>query len=237
MLTIRLGKNRTWTQEGVYRGSGNVLSIALLENDAAAGTAKVAVTIESLTRRACKLVDKGELYICLANWDMSVYMRYYRYRAGEQDLSLEGWSDRMYWRTINGFGRSSVIERVVRGKNTYTFSLEIEYLCDFLKGRGLRRTVVDYAYRQKPTYVRLKGRLIHIYEDVKRKDPETGEEYLFNVRELNTVPLADTGTYRWEPTTTEIFSRPFFHQVAWNGDGFSLGDSAEYVTAYIDYKR
>lgn len=236
MLTIRLGKNRTWAQEGIYRDSGNVLSIALLENDAAAGTAKVAVTIESLTRRACKLVDKGELYICLANWDMSVYMRSFRYLAGKQDSSKEGWSGCMYWRTINGNGRSSVIERVVRGKNTYTFSLEIEHLCDFLKGRGLRRTVLDYVYGQKkPTYVRLKGRLIHIYEDVKRKDPETGEDYWLNVRELNTSPLADTGTYRWEPTTADD-SGPF-HQVAWNGDGFSLGDSAEYVTAYIDYKR
>lgn len=133
-MSMRLGKSNAWKiSDSNYRGKNNSAVLAISYENIAPYKHRVTVVITSTSFRVDRLIEKGRVFLCLANKES--YRRKYSDGGWEPDNRNErissvcgGNHDRTFFSSIHTDKfLSPIFHQVVKGKNTYTW--DVDFSC------------------------------------------------------------------------------------------------------------
>lgn len=131
---MRLGKSNAWKiSDSNYRGKNNSAVLAISYENIAPYKHRVTVVITSTSFRVDSLIEKGRVFLCLANKES--YRRKYSefgWEPGNRNERISsvcgGNHDRTFFSSIHtGKFLSPIFHQVVKGKNTYTW--DVDFSC------------------------------------------------------------------------------------------------------------
>lgn len=177
MFKLKLGTDNSWkSQEGGGFRQGNDPSynkISLSYNETGNYQYDVCVKIDSLSSRSNKLVEYGELFVCLAVEEAN----FFHSAKGHYSDNGNFGTNVSYFRTI-----PDILQQVIRGKNEYHFSVNKSLVRSHKTERAMKNS-------NKP-YIIIRGRLLHI-----QKTQEKGKYIAPPDLEQNSV--FDTLSFCW----------------------------------------
>lgn len=162
MINIKLGGNNTWKIIDSNLPEDCVLSIDYKYIDKRYANAEITVTIEALDARRNRQVDRGELYISLAQYD--------RQRGNTRIQSAHRIFTWFSLGTNSGVSGGLIskprFHKVVRGKTQYKFTIGPCYLIsDIFKRNSSYCRAAEYNIQTRTVttiYTKLCGCLYHI---------------------------------------------------------------------------
>jgi hypothetical protein len=149
MFKLKLGTDNSWkSQEGGgfrqrYDHSYNQISISC--NETGDCQYDVCVKIDSLSSRSNKLVEYGELFVCLANKDIK------RYSRTKNTIT--------YYKSNTEYypGLDCYLQKIIRGKNEYHFNINGDKYHPFSY-----KICKAIDYRGVDAYVDIIGRILRL---------------------------------------------------------------------------
>lgn len=130
-MSMRLGKSNAWSiSDSNYFGKNNSVDLAISYENIAPYKHRITVVITSTSFRVDKLIEKGRVFLCLANKES--YRRKYSDNYWEPTTNNEricsswpGNHDRTFFSSIhNDRFLTPIFHQVVKGKNTYVWDVD-----------------------------------------------------------------------------------------------------------------